>query len=145
MFSYIEAWGGLRVSSGFAWQMSINIGEVGMRFLKAASIIMFFLSNDAFAYWMDAKGKVTSIITYAHTDTILVKLDVSGTEVPECSNKSDFAISKSIPEDRRAKMYALLLAAKMSGTPVTVSFNHSGECEPWDSKTSVYRTIKRLR
>jgi hypothetical protein len=107
--------------------------------------VFLCLSQGVYAYWVDASGKVASIITYAHTDTILVKLEVAGTEVPECSNKSEFAISKSIPEERRSKMYALLLASKMSGTPVTVSFSHSGSCEPWDSKSSVYRTITRLR
>lgn len=113
--------------------------------IKWILFVFLFLSKGVYAYWVDASGKVTSIITYAHTDTILVKLEVAGTEVPECDNKSDFAISKSVPEERRSKMYALLLAAKMSGTPVTVSFSHSGNCEPWDSNSSVYRMITRLR
>lgn len=113
--------------------------------IKWITFAFLFLSQGVCAYWVDATGKVTSIITYAHTDTILVKLDVAGADVPECSNKSDFSISNSVPEERRSKMYALLLAAKMSGAPVTVSFSHSGSCEPWDSKTSVYRIITRLR
>lgn len=113
--------------------------------IKWILFVFLFLSQGVYAYWIDASGKVTSIITYAHTDTILIKLEVAGTEVPECGNKSDFAISKSVPEERRSKMYALLLAAKMSGTPVTVSFSHSGNCEPWDSNSSVYRMITRLR
>lgn len=121
-------------------------GMLMLRHLIVALIfLMPLLSSDVFAYWIDTKGKVTSIITYAHTDTILIKLDAAGTEVPECSNKTDFAISKSVPEGRRSRMYAFLLAAKMSGTPVIVSFNHEGHCEHWDSKTSVYRSIQRLR
>lgn len=108
-------------------------------------LLCFFLSSSVYAYWIDASGKVASIIHYAHTDTILVKLDVPGAEVLDCSSKTDFAISKSIPEERRSKMYSFLLAAKMSGTPVTLSFSHSGSCEPWDSNPSVYRMITRLR
>lgn len=107
--------------------------------------VALFLSQSVCAYWVDVSGKVSSIITYAHTDTILVKLDASGSDVSECSNRTDFALSKSIPEERRAKMYSFLLAAKISGTPVTVSFNHSGSCEPWDANSSVYRIIARLR
>jgi hypothetical protein len=113
--------------------------------IKWILVVFLFLPQGVYAYWVDASGKVTSIVTYAHTDTILVKLEVSGTEVAECSNKSEFAISKSVPDERRSKMYALLLAAKMSGTPVTVSYSHSGSCEPWDSNSSVYRMITRLR
>ncbi|BCL73494.1 hypothetical protein TUMSATVNIG1_54700 [Vibrio nigripulchritudo] len=45
---------------------------------------------------------------------------------------------------KRSRMYSMLLTAKASGKPVTVSYNDVGGCEPWDQNINVYRRIVRL-
>ncbi len=97
------------------------------------------------AVWLDTKGKVTRLITYADHDTIIVTLDKAGTDVTACLNKSDFVISQSISAEGRARMYAYLLAAKTTGSLVTISYNHQNGCEAWDTNPAIYRKIMRLQ
>ncbi|WP_230390677.1 hypothetical protein [Reinekea sp. G2M2-21] len=97
------------------------------------------------AYWIDSAGTVNSITTYSGSDTILVSLSVSGTNVAQCTDKTVFAISADMPEERRARMYSMLLAAQASGRVVTVSYVNEGGCEPWGSNVNAYRKITRLR
>jgi hypothetical protein len=108
-------------------------------------VLFFTISQVSNAAWVEASGEVNRIMTYATTDTILITLSSSGTSVPDCSNTSEFAISKSASEESRARMYAMALAAKTAGTTITVAYEESGGCEPWGSNTSVYRTIRRMR
>ena len=65
-------------------------------------LITLFFSAYSHAYWIDTSGKVTSIITYAHTDTVIVTLTSAGADVAECTNKTNFVISKSINSEARA-------------------------------------------
>ncbi|TDF39834.1 hypothetical protein EYS14_10080 [Alteromonadaceae bacterium M269] len=108
-------------------------------------ILVLFLPLPSFAAWLNTSGKVTSLVTYATTNTILVGLSVDGADVAQCSNKTTFAISKDIDAEARARMYALLLAAKTADTTVVVSYQDAGGCEPWSSNPSVYRRIVRLQ
>jgi hypothetical protein len=108
-----------------------------------SSLILW--SSYASAGWIDTAGSVEHITTYGHTETILVKLSVNGTDVAECSSKVSFAISKSISEEARARMYSMLLAAQASGRNVRVSYDNVGGCEPWDANGNVFRKIDRLQ
>lgn len=111
----------------------------------ALFISLLVVSNATFAAWIDVSGNVTSIVTYGHRETILVSLSSAGAEVGGCMNKTGFAISQTMSPEGRARMYAMLLAAKTTDTPVTISYNDVGNCEPWDANQAVYRKITRLR
>lgn len=112
----------------------------------ALAITAFFVSINAFsATWITASGKVESIVTYAHTETILVNITTSGTDVAECSNKKTFAISSNVSAEGRARMYSMLLSAQATDRTVTLSFLDVGGCESWFSTQNVYRRIARLQ
>ncbi|MDO6708529.1 hypothetical protein [Photobacterium sp. 1_MG-2023] len=106
--------------------------------------LIFTSSAWAKEYWIDTSGKVFQIATYATTETILVYLDTSGSDVAECSDKQAFAISNTLSSEARSRMYSMLLAAKTAGTPVTVSYTNVGSCEVWGTNNSAYRRIMRL-
>ncbi len=114
-----------------------------MKFITAIFLLMFSLHSEA--RWLDVSGKVLYLVTYANTNTILVTLDQQGSDVSECSSKDTFAISRGLDPEARSRMYSLLLAAKVSDTPVVISFNEVGNCESWSSTQNVYRKITRLR
>lgn len=95
--------------------------------------------------WVSVSGKVTSITTYASTNTILVTLDKPGPSVSACGSQTVFAISKDLTSEARGRMYSHLLTAKASGSNVTISFQDVGGCEPWNSNPNAYRKIVRLR
>jgi len=114
-----------------------------MKFL--VFLIGLILSAYSNAAWIDTSGKVTSIITYAHTDTIIVNISAVGTDVTECSNKASFVISKSIGSEARTRMYSMLLSAQATGRTVVLAYNNTGGCEPWDANANAYRKIVRLR
>lgn len=113
-----------------------------MNYLIFILLTLFSLPSNA--VWLNTTGKVSNIVTYGGTETVLVNLSAKGTAVPECSNTSTFAISRSISPEQRARMFAILLAAKSSDRHVTVSYSDVGSCEPWDSNTNAYRKITRL-
>ena len=106
---------------------------------------MLFVTVNSHAAWIEASGTVNNIMTYSTTNTVLVNLSSNGASVDECSNSSTFAISKSASEEARERMFAMLLAAKTTGTKVTVAYNDVGGCEPWGASPNVYRTITRMR
>lgn len=108
-------------------------------------VFLYILSTSANATWLNSSGKIVNIITYANKEAILVTISTNGIDVAECSNKSVFAISASISSEARARMYSMLLSAQATGRNITVAYNDVGGCEPWDSNSSVYRRINRLR
>lgn len=114
-----------------------------MKYLLGATLLIF--SSVSQASWIEASGKVTSLMTYSSTETVLVTLTSEGSPVEQCSNTTTFAISKSASEESRSRMFAMLLTAKTAGTTVAVAFNSSGGCEPWGANPEAYRIIKRLR
>ena len=114
-----------------------------MKILLTSFLLCWSVSS--YASWTDTGGQVVSLVTYAHTNTILVTLSKDGTDVEACSNKKTFAISKDIGEEQRTRMYSMLLAAQAVGRDVVVSYNRVGNCEPWDANPSGYRKIVRLR
>ncbi|MEM9101700.1 MAG: hypothetical protein AAGB12_05200 [Pseudomonadota bacterium] len=112
---------------------------------KLLPLFLILFSTNTFARWLDTSGTVTSITTYAGTETILVSISSEGTDIEECSNSTAFAISASLSSEARARMYAMLLAAQASNRTVVISYNDVGGCEPWDGAQNVFRQIVRLR
>ena len=112
---------------------------------KFLIFLVFSLPASAFAGWLDVTSKVDRLVTYAHNNTVLVYLSKTGSDVTACSNKTGFAISKTIEPEARARMYSMLLAAQASDRDVTVTYNDTGNCEPWDAGETVFRKIVRLR
>ncbi|MEM7763891.1 MAG: hypothetical protein AAF290_07390 [Pseudomonadota bacterium] len=111
---------------------------------KIFIVFALLLSVNSHAVWINVTGTVVNIVTYAHTDTVLVTLSVPGQDVVECVNKTQFAISSTTSEERRARMYAMLLSAKASETPITITYNDVGSCEAYGSTTNAYRTVLRM-
>lgn len=107
-------------------------------------VLLSSVSYSASAVWVNTTGNINSIVNYAHRDTILVSLSSTGSVVSECSDHTVFAVGHSYLPERRARMYAMLLAAQASDRRITVSYNDAGNCEPWDNSPSVYRLISRL-
>ena len=117
-----------------------------MKLLINASIFsgLMLISCSSSAVWLNTTAKVKHIITYASKDTVLVTLDVHGTQVQACSNRAIFAISSTNSPEQRARMLAILLAAQAAGKSVTVSYSDVDSCEPWHANPHVYRKITRL-
>ncbi len=109
-----------------------------------ATLMLLCISFASQAVWLNTSGKVTGITTYAGRDTVLITLDSPGTTVSECASDSVFAIGHDYSAEQRARMYAMFLAAQASDRRVTVSYNDTGNCEPWGSTPSVYRRIVRM-
>ena len=113
--------------------------------VKLALILLFLLVTvNVNAVWIGVTGKVTTILLYDSTDSILVIMDSPGTAVAECSNTQTFAINGSLPADRRNQMLSALMMAKASGQSVTIMFNDVGGCVSWGSTSNVYRKIERV-
>jgi hypothetical protein len=108
-------------------------------------LIALVFSTYSNASWIDTSGKVSSIITYAHIDTIIVNISSAGIDVAECANKTSFVISKSISSEARTRMYSMLLSAQATGRTVVLAYNNTGGCEPWGANANAYRKIVRLR
>lgn len=103
------------------------------------------VSPQAYSAWVEASGTVEEIALYDHTDTVLVTLSSHGMPVAECSNTVRFALSKHSNTERRNRFMSVLLMAQASGQSVTIAYNESGSCEPWDANPAVFRIVKRLR
>lgn len=112
------------------------------------NLLLLFMSICPFfatSAWISTTSKVVDIVTYAHTETVLVTLSDPGSTVQECSSKVTFAIGSAVSPEGRARMYSLLLTAKTTNSNVTVSYSDVGNCEPWDANPTAYRKIVRLR
>jgi hypothetical protein len=77
---------------------------------------------------LNATGEfvVTGVITSTDSDEILVTVSAPPTH-PTCNAKF-FALSASLPADRRKAILARLLTAKLSGESITLGYDATGEC-----------------
>ncbi|WP_276754504.1 hypothetical protein [Pseudoalteromonas marina] len=111
---------------------------------KLLITIALLFSFNAKAVWLNSTGEIESVVIYT-SNKILVKLkNNNGGDVVACSSKDFFAISSTYTEEARARMYSTLLAAKLAGRPVTLSYSDVSNCEAWGSSNNVYRRITRL-
>ena len=104
---------------------------------------LLFFSTSANAAWLVSTGKVEILLIYPKTQ-ILVKLSNNGSPIPACSNKEYFSISSTYSEEARNRMFSTLLAAKMAGKDVSISYNDVDNCDSWDSVSNVYRKVTRI-
>lgn len=114
------------------------------RIMMGSMVVCLVFAANSQAAWLNVTAKVSQIIQYSHTDTILVKLELAGTKIAACSNADHFAINGSLPESRRASLLSSLLAAQAAARPVAIAYDDLGGCVPWDSNPAVYRGITRL-
>lgn len=105
---------------------------------------LLFCCFSSYAGWHNTTGKITHINFYAHTNTVLLRLDSSGHDVAECTNKDYFAVNSTMAENRRNQMISALLAAKAMGKTITIAYNQTGSCAAYGSNTSAYRSILRV-
>ena len=112
--------------------------------MKNLLLLLLLVTVNANAAWIGVTGKVTTILLYDSTDSILVVLDSPGTVVAECSNNQTFAINGTLPADRRNQMLSALMMAKASGQSVTIMFNDVGGCVSRGASSNVYRKIERV-
>ncbi|WP_028876996.1 hypothetical protein [Teredinibacter turnerae] len=108
---------------------------------KLIGMVSLIISPLANAGWIYTTGKIEKLVSYAHTETILVYLDKTGTNVEECSNKEVFALSSAMSVEGRARMFSMLLSAQARDEEITLSFLDVGGCEAWFSTPDVYRRI----
>ncbi|MDZ7923413.1 MAG: hypothetical protein U5M23_05000 [Marinagarivorans sp.] len=118
-----------------------------MKYLLA--IFSILISANALA-WHTVGGKIDHISVYSATDIVIVTFvnsagaAITGPEVEACTNKSEFAISTSIPAERRQQMLSILMMAKATGASVTISYDTASGCVPYGSSASAYRGIVRV-
>lgn len=112
-------------------------------------MVILVCSSKAMA-WHTTGGKVGNINVYASTDIVLVTLinangNVdSGEDVAECSNKKTFAISHTLPAERRQQMLSVLLMAKASGRSVQFAYSKTWGCVAYGPNPNAYRGITRI-
>ncbi|MCG7560746.1 MULTISPECIES: hypothetical protein [Pseudoalteromonas] len=104
------------------------------------------IAGQAQAAWLTAGGSIDTIVVYANTNTILVTLQAGTSNLNnKCTTKSPtLAISSGLTEERRNRMYSMLLAKKASGQAVSLTYDSTAACEPWDSNSSAYSRILRM-
>ncbi len=119
------------------------------RTLKITLVVFLYLVSDALfnpahAVWINVTGRVDMVSLYTTTDTIVVRLSESGSQVAACSNTTEFAIDGAIPENRRQQLLSVLLTAKASDSEVTIAYNDTGGCVAWGADPNVYRGALRV-
>ncbi|MCG7536475.1 hypothetical protein [Pseudoalteromonas sp. OOF1S-7] len=104
------------------------------------------MAGQAQAAWLTAGGSIDAITVYANTNTILVTLQAGTSNLTNnCTTKTPvLAISSNLPEERRNRMYSMLLAKKASGKAVSLTYDSAAACEPWDSNSAAYSRIVRM-
>ncbi|QTL34122.1 hypothetical protein [Pseudoalteromonas viridis] len=104
------------------------------------------MAGQAQAGWLTAGGSIDAITVYANTNTILVTLQAGTSNLTNnCTTKAPIlAISADLPEERRNRMYSMLLAKKASGQAVSLAYDPAAACEPWNANSSAYSRIERM-
>lgn len=91
-------------------------------------LVLLLLASPAFAdYNANITGVVTQVVAYTEADYIYFRLANQPASHPQC-NASYFAIADTVPESRRKQLFAQLLAAKLSGDPVNIGYDATGDC-----------------
>lgn len=99
----------------------IDANRIGMLAL------LLFVSPAFATYNANITGVVTHVVAYTEADYILFRLANQPTSHPQC-NAWYFSIPDTVPESRRKQLFAQLLAAKLSGDPVNIGYDATGEC-----------------
>jgi len=78
-------------------------------------------------YDANMSGIVDVVATYTDADYIYIRLTNQPTSHNGC-NPAFFVILEDIAQNRRNQMFAQLLAAKASGSPVNIGYSANGDC-----------------
>jgi hypothetical protein len=102
---------------------------------KFSLVALILCSSGTFA------GEVTDavitklLINKSYGETVFILVDKSKSNIPACHVNGSWTYVLSVTTELDKKMYALLLAARASQTPVTL--NGSGACDVFGSIESL--------
>jgi tRNA A37 threonylcarbamoyltransferase TsaD len=82
-------------------------------------------------------GTITQVLTYTHSDEILITVSGQPTSHPICTSFDHMAIDTAIPSERRQVVLSRILLAYASGTPVNIGYDSKDECI--GSRVKIYR------
>jgi hypothetical protein len=109
------------------------------------ALAMFGMVSSAFAGYNDVGGEIQHLMVMANGE-IIVKLknvdNLNNTNETNCStslNAGYFTIKPTASTEIKNRMYSYLLAARMSGIPITLSYGYNLPC------VSNYATIEKIR
>ncbi|MBL4800725.1 MAG: hypothetical protein JKY45_02455 [Emcibacter sp.] len=113
--------------------------------MLVAALCTVFGALAAHAGWVHfPAAKVVRVSTYVYYDHIIFSLENSPTVRPDsCPTAGDFAIDPAVPAEQRQQMLSVLLTAKMTGTPLYVSYEGSASCIDF-SGTPSYLKVYRI-
>ena len=112
-----------------------------MKFLWLAGLLL--ISTVAHAAWITSSGHVLQVFVYPNTDSVLFKLDTTGTATG-CADATLFAVDGAVTADRRKQLVAALMSAQARDATVSVAYADSGGCIGWDASSNVYRAVTRI-
>lgn len=95
--------------------------------VSVAAAALLASGNALSNYNANMGGVVVDVLTYADTDSIYFRLANQPASHPAC-NAAYFALSASVPEARRNRLYARLLTAKTTGEPINIGYDDVGDC-----------------
>lgn len=78
-------------------------------------------------YNANMSGSVAMVATYTDGDYIYFRLANQPTSHTSCE-PTYFVIPETVDQSRRNQAFAQLLASKLSGEPVNIGFDSSGDC-----------------
>jgi len=82
-------------------------------------------------------GKITEVLTYTHSNELLIRVEGQPNSHPICTNFDFIAIDPSIPAERRQVVLSRILLAYASGKPVNIGYDSKDECV--GSRIKIYR------
>ena len=102
------------------------------------SLALLVLPMSSFAnYDANFVGKITHVLTYTHSDELLIRVEGQPTSHPKCTYLDYLAVDTSIPAERRQVVLSRILLAYASGTPVNIGYDSKDECA--GSRIKIYR------
>ena len=106
------------------------------KYLVCLSIMLLPVTTLA-NYDKNFTGRITHVLTYTHTNELLIRVEGQPTSHPKCSQFDYMAIDSSIPADRRQVVLSRILLAYTSGKPVNIGYDSKDECV--GSRVKIYR------
>lgn len=104
-------------------------------------LIMFLCFNFTPFAWgnydKNFTGKITHVLTYTHSDELLIKVEGQPSSHPICNQFDYMAIDTSIPNARRQIILSRILLAYTTGKPVNIGYDSKDECV--GSRLKIYR------
>lgn len=103
-----------------------------------AGVVFSLLPTFTFAnYDANFSGKITHVLTYTHSDELLIRVEGQPTSHPICKSFDFMAIDISIPAERRQVVLSRIMLAYSLGEKVNIGYDSKDECI--GSRIKVYR------